>query len=235
LNTLLSFRLKEFFFSFSSPDETGGVVIYDDNVQRPGFIPGWGGGQAIPTVYDTLAWGSSDQILTGASRSGYNGGPLFEFRVNSSGASLLAAGTVSFNTGDIHSDPVTALIYSDDGNVAEANTQAVVGSYGASGLAVPDSSLNRVFILGQTATQANTSNFTIQSFDEKTYVSVSSITVENLVGNPIQLVRWGNSGLAILTVNQDDGSPGMHSSVVRRLFKLNSPKPKNRCSAVGSG
>ena len=35
------------------------------------------------------------------------------------------------------------------------------------GLAAPDSSLNRVFILGQTSAQAGTNNYTIQSFDEK--------------------------------------------------------------------
>ena len=69
--------------------------------------------------------------------------------------------------------------------------------------------MDRVFILGQTDAQANTNNFTIESFDEKAYTLVSSITVENLLGSPIQLVRWGSSGLAILTINYGSGSPGM--------------------------
>lgn len=197
-------------FNFTSdPTETGGVVIYDDNLERSNSVPGWGGGQAIPTVYDTLAWGSTDGILTGASASGYNGGPLFEFQVNPAGATLLAAGTASFNVGQIHSDFGTGLIYSDDGKVADPNTQTIVGTFNASGLAAPDSSLNRVFILGQTSTQAGTSSYTVQSFDEKSYALVSSITLSNLVGSPIELIRWGNSGLAILTVNQGSGSPGM--------------------------
>jgi hypothetical protein len=115
--------------------------------------------------------------------------------------SYLGAGSSVFNTGRgyIHSDFGTNLIYSDGGSVADPNTGAIVGNYGASGLVAPDSSLNRVFILGQTAAQANTFNFTIQSFDQKTFKLVSSITLSNLSGSPISLARWGGSGLAVLT------------------------------------
>jgi len=39
---------------------------------------------------------------------------------------------------------------------------------------------------------------------------VSSITVSNLVGTPIELVPWGATGLAVLTMNLGgNGSPGM--------------------------
>ena len=126
-----------------------------------------------------------------------------------SGATLVAAGTTAFNQGEIHSDFGTGLIYSDDGNVADPKTQALVGSYNASGLVAPDSSLNKVFILGQTSAQAGTNNFTIASFDEKAFTFVSSITVPNVIGDPIQLVRYGNTGLALLTSNGGYGSPGL--------------------------
>jgi hypothetical protein len=70
--------------------------------------------------------------------------------------------------------------------------------------------LDRVFILGQTAAQANTSNYTIESFDEKAYNPVSSITLNNLMGSPIQLVRWGTAGLAVLTFRDPNNNmPGM--------------------------
>jgi hypothetical protein len=190
------------------PWQLGGVVIFDDNIERPVFAP------FNPNVlYSTVAWSSSDEILTAADAA------LDELQVTPSGATLLAAGMVTFNSGEMHSDFGTGLIYSDDGNVADPSTQAVVGSYGASGLAAPDSSLNSVFILGQTASQANTNNYTIQSFDEKAYTPISSITLENLEGSPIELVRWGTSGLAVVTMNPvtfntsiltgDDGPPGM--------------------------
>jgi len=71
--------------------------------------------------------------------------------------------------------------------------------------------LNRVFILGQTQAQANTNtnSFTIQSFDQKTFSLMSSITLDNLAGSPTQLVRWGNSGLAILTFGDGSTSLGV--------------------------
>jgi hypothetical protein len=198
-------------FNFESkPDETGGVVVYDDNVQRPNFVPGFGSSLSI---YDTLAWSPSDQILTAACSLGCLSNtplsPLYEFQVAQSGATFVSAGAPSFSQGEIHSDFGTGLIYSDDGNVADPDTQAIVGTYNASGLVAPDSSLNRVFILGQTAAQANTDNFTIESFDEKTYTLVSSITLENLLGSPIELVRWGTSGLGVLTMNEGSGSQGV--------------------------
>lgn len=199
----------------SSPDETGGVVIYDDNVERPNFAPGWAGGQTVNAIYDTLAWGSSDQILTSACSfpdcfgAGVPMNPLYELPVTSSGVAFLSATPSLFNEGEIHSDFGTGLIYSDDGNVANPTTQTIVGTYNASGLLVPDSSLNRVFFLGQTAAQANTSNYTIESFDQTRYTVVSSITLENLLGTPFQLARWGTSGLSVLTTTGDATKPGM--------------------------
>jgi hypothetical protein len=186
------------------PEALGGIVIFDNGVARPGVAPGWDGGQTgFSALFDTLAWSSSDQLLASAPSAWDDGvsGPLYELTATPSGVAYLGQGTANFNTtgGYIHSDFGTGLIYSDDGSVADPNTGSIVGSYQASGLAAPDSSLNRVFILGQTASQANSTNFTIQSFDQKGFTPVSSITLSNLSGTPIQLVRWGTSGLAVLT------------------------------------
>jgi hypothetical protein len=87
-----------------------------------------------------------------------------------------------------------------------------------------------VFILGQTAAQANTSNFTIQSLDEKAYTLVSSITLDNLVGTPIELVRWGTSGLAVLTMNQAGGPLGMLYLVHDTTFVSNTETSASRSS-----
>jgi len=211
----------------SDPDVTGGVAVYDDNVERSDFIEGWG---PSTNVFDTIAWGASDQTLSATASSGYNGGALSVFQVIPSGAVPLATGTAAFNVGELHSDFGTGLIYSDDGKVADPTTQAVVGSYNASGLAAPDSSLNRVFILGQTSAQANTNNFTIDSFDEKAYTPISSMTLGNLLGTPVQLIRWGNSGLAVLTMNQDNGSQGMLYLVQDATFVSNAQTVASRLS-----
>ena len=156
---------------------------------------------------------------------------MYEFQITQSGAALLATGTAPFNQGELHSDLGTGLIYSDDGNVADPSTQAIVGTYNASGLVAPDSSLDRVFILGQTAAQGGTNNFTVESFDEKAYTLVSSITLDNLLGSPIELIRWGNSGLAILTMNQGgSGSQGMLYLVQDTTFVSDAQKAASSLS-----
>lgn len=192
------------------PEALGGVVVFHDGTPLPNALPGWTGGQTVPATYDTLAWSSSDQLLTSAPSSWDDGstGPLYQLSVNGSGVSYRGQGTEEFDTaaGYIHSDFGTSLIYSDGGSVADPTTGAIVGSYGASGLVTPDSSLNRVFILGQTAAQVNTNNYTIQSFDQKAFTLVSSITLNNVSGSPIALARWGSSGLAVLSAG---GLPGI--------------------------
>jgi hypothetical protein len=107
------------------------------------------------------------------------------------------------------------LIYSDNGNVANPTTGAIVGSYGASGLVAPDSTTGLVFILGQTAAQSGSYNYTIQSFNQTTFALVSSISV-NLSGAPIELVRWGSSGLAIPTV----GGIGVYADCLGMTYLL---------------
>src|SRR5260370_29703516 len=108
----------------SAPVETGGVVVYDDNVERPQFVGGFGGSV---NIYDTIAWGSTDQILTAACSFGCLSttpvSPLYEFQLSQTGTTLLATGTGQFTKGEIHPDLGTGLIYSDDGNVADPNTR----------------------------------------------------------------------------------------------------------------
>jgi hypothetical protein len=201
-----------------TPRAQGGVAIFDDGVERPVGAPGWLQDQPAPALYDVLAWGSTDSILASAENDNDDGlQPLYMLNVSSSGVSY-AGQTPSFNNeyDEIHSDFGTGLVYSDDGMVADPSTGVSAGSYGASGLVEPDSSLNRVFILGQTGAQANSNNYTIQSFDEKAFTLVSSITLSDLDGFPIQLVRWGSSGLAIQTSGGFD--PGVVVSSYGTLY-----------------
>ncbi len=198
------------------PEAVGGIVIFQDGTALPDSLPGFGqAGQTVSALYDVLAWSASDQLLTSAASSvDANSSPLYLLQVDSSGVSYIGQGSTAFNTpGDIHSDFGTNLIYSDGGSVINPSTGVIVGSYGASGLMAPDSSLNRVFILGQTTAQANMNSYTIQSFDQKAFNLVSSITLANVSGTPIELVRWGATGLAVLTTGgvaeQSENGNGM--------------------------
>jgi hypothetical protein len=193
------------------PVQVMGVAIYDDATQRPQIAPGLGVSTVYPPPdYDTLAWGNADSILAGAQNDVDGPQPLYTLGVSASGAVYLGS-YPSFNGPDdnIHEDFGTGMIYSDDGNVANPVTGAIVGSYGASGIVTPDSPLNRVFILGQTAAQQQSNSYTIESFNETGFTPVSSITLDNIAGTPITLTRWGASGLAVATAGANGGAVGM--------------------------
>ena len=88
--------------------------------------------------------------------------------------------------------------------------------------------------------QANTNNFTIESFDQKAYTPVSSITINGLLGSPFAFTSCGPSCLAILTVNEVEiffgytGSLGMLYLIQDPIFVSNAnvaasslPKPQD--------
>jgi hypothetical protein len=60
--------------------------------------------------------------------------------------------------------------------------------------------LNQVFMPGLTTAQLGTHDYTIESFDQKKYTSIESITVTNVVGIPPAFIRWGANGLAFTTI-----------------------------------
>ncbi len=59
---------------------------------------------------------------------------------------------------------------------------------------VPDSSLDRAFFVSQSSSSA-----TIQAFDLEKFNVIGSITIPNVSGFPLRLIRWGNNGLAFNT------------------------------------
>ena len=120
----------------------------------------------------------------------------------------------------IHFDPGTGYIYDDDGEVINPANGAQVGFVGASGLVAPDSSLNRIFVLGQTTDQAASNSYTIQSFDQKTLALVGSVTISGIVGSPMKLIRWGNTGLALAAYGS---SNYVSNQPYGMLYILNNP------------
>lgn len=190
-----------------SPSAIGGVTIYDGQIQRENIAPGW-----VPSGndIDVLAWGNKDSILLGSSNDFEGLQTDYLFNVDASGVSLASSGPSSFNAGGaaIHSDFGTGLVYSDDGNVADPTTGQVVGSIAASGIVLPYSPLNRIFVLTQTEAQSNTNDYTIASFDQTTYMLVATITVQNLLGLPFSLRSCGDHCLAVLTFNENWSSYG---------------------------
>jgi hypothetical protein len=95
---------------------------------------------------------------------------------------------------NIHYAAGNRLIYTDGGRVIQPSNGSALGNYGACGIAAPDSSLDRVFILGQTTAQSGTPDYTIESFDQTKFIAISSITIDNVVGTSTALIRWGAMG-----------------------------------------
>ena len=172
----------------------GGMVIFDDGTARPTI--------ASVNLYDSLQWGSDTSIYANNNES--TGFDFYVLNASSSGLILSKDYQNEFSTfyTSIHYDRSTKLVYSDDGYVINPANGQHVGAFQASGLMIPDSTLNSAFFLGQTASQFGTRDFAIESFDLTTFAPVAEIVVRNIHGYPLHFIRWGTNGLAF---NDDAG------------------------------
>jgi hypothetical protein len=180
--------------NFDVSPSSVGVVIYDGSTQRPNEL------EDLQYPYSSLQWaGSADSTLYAVDQEEPQ--DFLLLGVSSSGVALNQpySGIVNPYSPTIHFDAGTGLIYTDGGQAIQPSNGSVVGSYGASGIAAPDSGLNTVFILGQTAAQAGTSSYTIEGFDQSTFAAIGSITIANVIGTPTAFIRWGSNGLAFTT------------------------------------
>jgi hypothetical protein len=222
-----------------SPAAQGGVVVFDDDVARPDFAPGWTMLGNPGALYDTLAWSNSNTTLAAANNESDSAGSLLPFYALDVYTGGVAYGASYQNLNEtsagIHSDFGTGLIYSDDGVVGSPFDGSIRGSYGASGLVVPDSSTQHTYILGQTLAQQGTYSYTVQSFNQSTFVLVGSITLPNLTGAPFKMIRWGSSGLAILVYNDSlnlNNGPETLLYIVKDTSFVSNAQPGGSASAL---
>lgn len=222
----------------SIPAAIGGIVIYDDATPRPTTVPGF---IASTHSFDSLLWGADATALYAANNED-TGFDFYTLSVNSTGAVLDNDYFGEFTQFGIriHFDSGTKLVYSDDGLVVDPSTGSQVGNFNASGLMVPDSGVSAAFFIGQTSSQVGTSSFTIESFDLTDFAATGAITLPNVEGNPLRLVRWGPNGLAFNTdagqvylisgtfVSQVQKATSPPSDRVRRTWKMHSGLALNK-------
>jgi hypothetical protein len=177
-----------------SPVAEGGITIFDDATARPTTAPGFGG---TGNLFDSLQWGPNASALYAADNED-TAFAFYSLTVNSSGVTLNGTFKNTFsNFGNrIHFDAGTNLIYADDGHVVNPATGAPVGNFSVSGLMVPDATLNKAFFA---VGPFNLSSVTIESFDLTNFTRLGSITIPNVTGTPLRLIRWGKNGLAFNT------------------------------------
>ncbi len=181
-----------------SPVAQGGIAVYDDAVQRPTIA---GNSDVTGIFFDSLQWASDSVVYAINNEFSFD---LSSLAVDSSGITLTTDYPDEFSTYyvKLHYDAGTGDAYTDDGYVIDPTNGLPVGQFQASGLMVPDSTLNSAFFLGQTQAQAGTTNFTIESFNLTTFATTAEITVPNVQGTPLHFIRWGTNGLAF---NDDAG------------------------------
>lgn len=182
----------------TAPQAWGGITIFDDATARSTAASSESGANA----YDYIQWGSDATTLYAADDevAGYD---FYTLTVNSSGVVLsnsypgVFGNTALYGpqSGRIHFDAGTKLIYGDDGFVIDPSTGQAAGSFPTSGPMVPDSSLNAAFFFS-----SSTSGIAIQVFDLTHFNLVNTIVLDaNTIGDARRLIRWGQNGLAFRT------------------------------------
>lgn len=187
----------------------GVVTIYDSGVARANTSSG------LSTYFNQniggIAFGSTASTLYAMSNA--IGGNLYQLTVDSTG--ITAAKQIGTGTGGNTLQYDNGYLYVPVGVAYNATTGAVAGQFSipngaatpaaAQGPIVSDSSLNRVWIV------PNLFNSTTQlvAYNATTYDPVGTLTVNGISsiytgssGNPSDLIRWGQDGVAFHTANQ---------------------------------
>jgi hypothetical protein len=213
-----------------SPSSVG-ITIFDDATPRADSAPG--SSTALGHAYGAVEWGSDASMIYASAQ--ISGTDLYSLSVDGNGVRInkVFPGALIFPIFDseLRFDKGTGLLYTEGGQVVRPSDGTVLGTFGASGLVATDSSLNRVFILGQTPAQSGDfSDFTIESFNQTSFAPTGFITISHVVGTPSALVRWGSNGLAFVTrVGRitDTNNIGLGQLYVISGSFVNSSEPEN--------
>ncbi|MHB8423702.1 MAG: hypothetical protein ACYDB9_00895 [Gammaproteobacteria bacterium] len=138
---------------------------------------------------------------TGANVYATDGLSLYTLSVDSSGAAFTKHYPNLFyqNPNDpsiqLHFDATTGNLYADDGHVVDPLTGTPLGQYAAYAPMTPDSQHGLAFFTYPVG--PSNPAIDIQSFNLSGFNSTGTIPLPDSIGDPIQLIRWGDNGLAM--------------------------------------
>lgn len=201
----------------TAPKAGGPLAIFDDATARTNTVAG--ADSVAANLFDSLQWGADTSTLFAASDEEFVSGSVLQpsnfytLAVDVAGVTLsqsfLGVFSPAFGAGlpnRIHYDPLSNLIYNDNGNVIDPSTGGAVqgftigtGSVVPSAWAVIDSTKNVAYFLELTNTAP--ALFEIQEFDLTTRLRTRIIPLDNgtlIPGIPRRLIRWGTNGLAFV-------------------------------------
>lgn len=183
-----------------------GLFVYDDATARSAY--------ANSGLGNSIQWNSTATQIFGCDANN----DLWVFSVSSSGV-----GQSQNYTDDapckLHYLASTGYLYSDSGTVVDPSSGISVGSFpllavggtAFTGVMVPDDKLNVAYFFGQTSgafSSSTPSAYYLEVFDLTTYKLLGVADIDNVVGAPIKLIRWGANGLAVLTGTSNGPAPG---------------------------
>jgi hypothetical protein len=176
----------------------GGVAIYDNAVQRPSVISPTT--QAGDVLLDTIQWSTDGNSIYAANNENYEG-DFYQLSATANGVSLVSDHPNFFPIPNlrIHLDPTTQLLYGDDGLVVNPSLATQVGNFVSSGIMVPDSTIGDAYFIGQSAADAQTVAYEVESFNLTNFSAVAQLPLYEVEGVPQHVVRWGANGLAFAT------------------------------------
>ena len=165
-----------------------GVAIFQNGVR----LPNVGTGHTAGVNY--LAFSNSPAILYG----GGNNYGLKTMTVDGNGVTLQPLPETPYDIERIKFDG--GKIYTSDGQVIEPQSRALLGTFpdSRSNAFVPDSAVGRAFYAVR---EWGTNTITIKAFDINTFALLGSLTIPNVPGDPVAMVRYKSNGLALKTSN----------------------------------
>jgi hypothetical protein len=185
---------------------TGSVAIFDNGVQRPNVSSG--GAYAILPI----EFGASPSVLYGYD-SYSSGFELVKFEVNASGVTpvSLTRNLISgYNDGF---EFAGGRLYSGVGSIVDPETKTLIGKFNGGGVElVVDQALGRAFFLSSNFGGSG-SSVVLSAYDINTFLPLGSVTLPNVPGTPVGLVRWGTNGLAFTTLTSNFGSSSVPSQI----------------------
>jgi hypothetical protein len=188
----------------TSPEEEGGVHIYDNSTPRPNILCGWiqigCNSSTGPGLYDSIQWSpaAGEMYILNNEDTGFD---FYTVPVTANGfGTVTDYGALAGGFYDaLHYDATTNLLYTNDGVVINPQNGTKAGQVSASGLAVPDGKNGLLFYLGQTQSNFGSSTYTIESFDINHLTPIATYDIQNVSGTPTHFIRWGTNGLAFTT------------------------------------
>ena len=175
----------------TEPRDAGGLAIFDNAVQRPSGLK-----FSSNDTYK-LAWGKDATRLFAHSDPVFQPQVISVLSIDSTGIASASSASGLTNIGlRPHYDSGTDLVYSDGGRITNPADDTAAGVLESHGPMVPDSTLNRAFVLRLDSTSGQ---YVLDIFDLRRQTHLNSITIPGVLGYPTQLVRWGTEGIAFLT------------------------------------